>query len=91
MSSKRSISTGWFASCDSTGMLEALNAIDMASQPSRSARAAVPERISSYTTVRRLRRGSKPPHVGFAKCEPAAVTRSGSAGASAPITASKIR
>ena len=47
ISSNRSMRTGWFASCDSTGMFEALNAIDMASQPSRSGRAAVPDRIRS--------------------------------------------
>ncbi len=47
MKPKRSTTIGWVASCASTGMFEALNAHDIASQPSRPARAPVPESTSS--------------------------------------------
>jgi hypothetical protein len=82
---------GWAASCASTGMFEALNAHDIPSQPSRPARPPVPESTSSYATKRRRRARSQPPNVGLAKCEAAAATRSGSAGARAPSTASNVR
>ena len=91
MNSKRSTTSGWFASCASTGMLDALNAYDIASQPSFVARAPVPDSTSSYATKRRVRARSQPPNVGLAKCDAAAATRSGSAGASAPMTASNVR
>ncbi len=91
ISSKRSITRGWFASCASTGMFEALNAHAIASHPSFVARAPVPDSTSSYATKRRFRARSQPPNVGFAMCEAAAATRAGTARASAPTTASNVR
>ena len=91
ISSKRSMRTGWFASCDSTGMFEALNAIDIASQPSRSARAPVPTAPARRRRTGGRARGPSRRTSGWRSASAAAVTRPGRAGASAPMTASKIR
>ena len=88
ISSSRSIITGLRLSWISIGTLVPFHGDDVASMPSLVARAPMPPITDSQQMNCLPVCGLTPPMLGLKKCDVAAITRSGTALASAPIATS---